>query len=157
MARRYGRCKRGERLIDYVPHGHWKITTFIAALRVDSLTAPLVIEGPINGEGFTAYVEQILGPTLGHGDIVVMDNLSCHKVDGVRQAIEAKGAEVLYLPAYSPDLNPIEEAFAKIKALLRAAAKRTKQELWDEIGDIVRRFPSNECANFFKSAGYALV
>ena len=119
MARRYGRCPRGQRLVAYVPWGHWKTITFVAALRADKVTAPCVFDGPIDGESFLAYVEQSLVPTLQQDDIVVMDNLSSHKVAGVREAIEAAGAELRYLPAYSPDFNPIEQLFAKIKALLR--------------------------------------
>nr|WP_284312054.1 IS630 family transposase [Labrys miyagiensis] len=154
MARHYGRCKRGQRLM---PHGHWKTTTFIAALLVDGLTAPCVLDGPVNGDCFKAYVEQILAPTLEHGDIVIMDNLGSHKVPGVRQAIEAVGAELLYLPPYSPDLNPIEMLFAKFKALLRAAAKRSIHDLWDEIAATLPRFLANECRNYFSAAGYSTV
>ena len=127
MCRLYGRAPRGERLIASVPHGHWQITTFLAALRHDAITAPLVIDGAINGELFLAYVEQMLAPTLSPGEIVVLDNLSSHKVKGVREAVEARGATTLYLPPYSPDLNPIEQAFAKLKRLLRSAAARTRE------------------------------
>nr|WP_307422341.1 IS630 family transposase [Labrys monachus] len=157
MARHYGRCKRGQRLIDYVPHGHWKTTTFIGALRSGGLTAPCVLDGPVNGDCFKAYVAQILVPTLNYGDIVIMDNLSSHKVPGVRQAIEAAGAELLYLPAYSPDLNPIENLFAKLKALLRAAATRSIHDLWDEIAKTLPRFSPSECRNYFSNAGYSTV
>ena len=157
MARQYGRCKRGQRLIDYVPHGHWKTTTFIGALRADGLTAPCVLDGPVNGDCFLAYVRQILVPTLEHGDIVIMDNLGSHKVPGVRHAIEAAGAELLYLPAYSPDLNPIENLFAKLKALLRTAATRSIDELWDEIAAILPSFSPAECRNYFSNAGYSTV
>jgi transposase len=125
MARRYGRARRGQRLVAAVPHGHWKTTTLIAALRHDGLSAPCVFDGAITGVRFLAYGEQVLAPTLRAGDLVVMDNLAAHKVAGVRDAIAAAGAEVLYLPPYSPDLNPIEHAFAKLKALLRTAAART--------------------------------
>ena len=125
MARRYGRARRGRRVVAAVPHGHWKTTTFLAALRHDGLSAPCVFDGAINGARFLAYIEQALAPTLRAGDIVVMDNLSAHKVQGVRAAIAATGARLLYLPPYSPDLNPIEQAFAKLKALLRTAAART--------------------------------
>ena len=132
MTRQRGRCPRGERLIGAVPHGHWKTSTFVAALRVTGLTAPLVLDGAMNGEAFRAYVEQILAPTLSPRNIVVMDNLACHKVAGVREAIEACGASLLYLPPYSPDLNPIEHSFAKLKALIRKAAARTRDALWTE-------------------------
>jgi transposase len=135
MARRYGRAPRGERVIASVPHGHWKTSTFVAGLREDTITAPLVIDGAMDGETFRAYVEQFLAPTLAHGDIVIMDNLSSHKVAGVREAIEARGASLIYLPPYSPDLNPIEQAFAKLKALLRKAAPRTVEALWTAIGE----------------------
>ena len=144
MTRRYGRCARGERLVAPVPYGHWKVTTFVAGLRHDGLTAPLVIDGPINGDWFLSYVEQVLAPTLSEGDIVIMDNLPAHKVTGIREAIEARGARLLYLPAYSPDLNPIEQAFAKLKALLRKAAARSIESLWKLIGRLIRRFLPTE-------------
>lgn len=156
MARRYGRCPRGQRLVAPVPHGHWKTSTFVAGLRASGLTAPLVIDGAMNGEVFRAYVEQILAPTLAPGDLVIMDNLGSHKVAGVREAIAARGAAVLYLPPYSPDLNPIELAFAKLKALLRKAAQRSRDALWATIGDLVSRFLPNECLNYFATAGYVL-
>ena len=156
MTRQRGRCPRGERLIGAVPHGHWKTSTFVAALRVTGLTAPLVLDGAMNGEAFRAYVEQILAPTLSPRNIVVMDNLACHKVAGVREAIEACGASLLYLPPYSPDLNPIEHSFAKLKALIRKAAARTRDALWNAIGSFVPRFLPQECANYFASAGYAI-
>jgi len=140
MARRYGRARRGQRLVAAVPHGHWKTTTFIAALRHDGLSAPCVFDGAITGARFLAYVEQVLVPTLRAGDLVVMDNLTAHKVKGVRAAIAAAGAQVLYLPPYSPDLNPIEHAFAKLKALLRTAAARTVEALWHTIGDLLDAF-----------------
>ena len=133
MARRYGRAQRGARVVAAVPHGHWKTTTFVAALRHDGLTAPCVFDGAINGARFLAYVEQALAPTLRPGDVVVMDNLKAHKVKGVREAIEARGARLRYLPPYSPDFNPIENAFAKLKALLRKAAARTIDDLWTPI------------------------
>ena len=155
MARLRGRCRRGERLIGKVPHGHWKITTFVAALRHDAITAPLVIDNPMTSLIFRAYLEQCLVPTLKLGDIVVMDNLSSHKSDAVREIIEAAGAELLYLPPYSPDFNPIEQAFAKVKAHLRKAAERSIPALWDRIGSILDTFSSRECQNFFKHAGYA--
>jgi transposase len=154
MTRRFGRCPRGERLVAAVPHGHWKTTTFLAGLRLTGVTAPLVLDGPINGASFLAYIEQFLAPTLDRGDIVVMDNLGSHKIAGVRQAIEGRGAAVLYLPPYSPDLNPIEQLFAKFKALLRKAAARTRQTLWATIGDLLARFGAAECANYFKNDGY---
>jgi transposase len=156
MARRLGRCRRGERLLGAVPHGHWKTSTFIAALRTTGLTAPLVLDGAIDGESFLAYVEQFLAPTLIPGEIVVMDNLGSHKVAGVREAIEARGATLLYLPPYSPDLNPIEQVFAKLKALLRKTAARTRAVLWATIGELLGRFLPAECANYFTAAGYVL-
>jgi len=140
MARLYGRAPRGERCCAPVPHGHWKTTTFTAGLRYDGISAPMVLDGPMNGEAFLAYVEQALVPELRPRDIVIMDNLPAHKVHGVRQAIEAAGARLRYLPPYSPDFNPIEMAFAKLKALLRAAAARTIPDLWQAIADALRRF-----------------
>jgi len=154
MARRYGRAPCGERLVAKVPHGHWKTTTFVAGIRVDGLSAPCVIDGPIDGETFLAYVEQILAPTLKPGDIVIMDNLSSHQVTGVRTAIEARGAVQRFLPPYSPDLNPIENLFAKLKALLRKAAERTVDGLWSKIGEIAGVFAPDECTNYFRNAGY---
>ena len=155
MTRRFGRCPRGQRLLAAVPHGHWKTSTFVAALRTSGLTAPLVIDGAMNGEVFRAYVEQVLAPTLAPGDIVIMDNLGSHKVAGVRQAIEAQGANLWYLPPYSPDLNPIEQAFAKLKAHLRKAAERSIPALWDRIGSTLNTFSPEECKNFFNHLGYA--
>lgn len=154
MARRYGRAPRGERVIASVPQGHWKTSTFVAGLRYDDVTAPLVIDGAMNGAVFLAYVEQFLAPTLAPGDIVIMDNLSSHKVAGVREAIEACGASLVYLPPYSPDLNPIEQAFAKLKALLRKAAARTVEALWNTIGESLSAFSPTECANYLADAGY---
>jgi len=154
MARKYGRALRGERLRASVPHGHWKTTTFVAGLRLSGLTAPFVLDGPINGAWFQAYVDQVLVPTLAPGDIVVMDNLGSHKGAQVRKAIEATGASLLYLPPYSPDFNPIEKAFSKLKALLRKAAERTVDGLWNRIGELLRAFTPRECANFFAAAGY---
>lgn len=154
MARRRGRERRGARLISAVPHGHWKITTFVAGLRQDGLTAPFVIDRPMNGAIFRAYVERCLAPSLAPGDIVVMDNLPAHKVHGIRQAIRAKGAELLYLPPYSPDLNPIEMLFAKLKALLRKAAERSIPALWDRIGQLLDHFPAAECRHYLEHAGY---
>ena len=154
MTRRYGRAKCGHRLVAAVPHGHWKTTTFVGALRCDSLTAPLAIDGAINGELFLAYVEQVLAPTLKPGDIVIMDNLRAHKIAGVREAIEAVGAKLLFIPPYSPDLNPIELAFSKLKALLRAKAIRTVEALWNALGDLCGSFTPKECANYFHHDGY---
>ena len=155
MTRTHGRALRGERLVDYVPHGHWKTTTFLAALRLDGLTAPLVIDGAVNGEIFLAYVRQQLVPTLKPGDIVVMDNLSSHKAEGVREALKTAGAELLYLPPYSPDFNPIEQVFAKLKHLLRKCAARTIEAVCAAIGQLLQAFTPQECANYFKNAGYA--
>ena len=155
MARLYGRAPRGSRLLGKVPLARWSTTTFVAALRCDGLTAPMVLDGPINGLWFLAYVEQVLVPTLKAGDIVVIDNLGSHKSPMIRQAIEAAGASLLYLPAYSPDLNPIEMAFSKLKALLRKAAERSTSALWDRIGALIDEFSPAECANYFRAAGYA--
>ncbi len=154
MARKCGRAAKGERLRASVPHGHWKTTTFVGALRLTGMTAPMVLDGPINGQWFLAYVEQALVPTLREGDIVIMDNLGSHKGAGVRKAIEDAGATLLYLPPYSPDFNPIENAFSKLKALLRKAAERTVDALWDRIGALLGEFAPKECANFFAAAGY---
>ena len=154
MARRYGRARRGRRVVAAVPHGHWKTTTVLAALRHDGLTAPCVFDGAINGARFLAYIEQALAPTLRAGDIVVMDNLRAHKVAGVREAIAATGARLLYLPPYSPDLNPIEHAFAKLKVLLRTAAARTVEALWHTIGQLLDAFSPTECAHYLAHAGY---
>lgn len=154
MTRRFGRCARGERLVAAVPHGHWKTSTFLAALRTSGLTAPLVVDAAMNGDIFRAYVEQFLAPTLAPGDIVIMDNLGAHEVAGVREAIEAHGAALLYLPPYSPDLNPIEQAFAKLKSLLRKTAARSIDTLGAAIGDLLDRFAPDECANYFANAGY---
>ena len=154
MVRHYGRSPRGERLVGKVPHGHWKTMTLVAGLRIDSLTAPYVIDGAMDGPTFLAYVEQVLVQTLDQDDIVFMDNLRTHKVDGVREAIEAAGATLRYLPAYSPDLNPIEQAFAKLKAALRKGAARTVKALWKLIGKLLKTFAPEECANYFRHAGY---
>jgi len=137
-----------------MPHGHWKTTTFTGALRLAGLTAPMVLDGPMNGDAFLAYVEQVLVPTLGQGDIVVMDNLPAHRRAGVREAIEAAGARLRFLPPYSPDLNPIENASAKLKALLRKVAARTIEDLWNALGDALPQFTPRECANYFAAAGY---
>ena len=154
MTRRYGRAPRGQRCIGSAPHGHWKTTTFVAGLRHQQLTAPLVADGPMDGEMFLAYVRQFLCPTLRPGDVVILDNLSTHKVAGVKDAIATAGASLLYLPPYSPDLNPIEKLFAKLKALLRKAAKRSVEALWIEIGELLNTLSSTECANYFASSGY---
>ena len=154
MARLRGRTRKGERLRAGVPYGHWKTTTFVAGLRLSGMVAPMVLDGPINRIAFQAYVEQVLVPELSPGDIVVMDNLSSHKGSAMRQAIEAVGAKLLYLPPYSPDFNPIENAFAKLKTLLRAAAERTVEALWHRIGDLLDCFTPEECANYFAAAGY---
>jgi len=154
MTRRYGRCARGLRLRACVPHGHWKQTTLVAGLRTAGISVPYVFEGAINGRRFRAYVEQMLAPTLAPGDIVLLDNLRSHKVAGIAEAIAARGAQLIYLPPYSPDLNPIEQAFAKLKALLRARALRTVGALWKALGDLVPCFSPAECANFLRHAGY---
>lgn len=154
MARSRGRCPRGQRLRAAVPHGHWKTSTFVAALRSEGMSAPFVIDCAMNGVIFRTYVEKVLAPSLADGDIVIMDNLASHKVAGVREAIEARGARVLYLPAYSPDLNPIEQAFAKLKALLKAEAARTVHDLWSAIGRFLDRFEPNECRNYLANCGY---
>jgi transposase len=150
----YGRSERGRRVIEHVPYGHWKTTTFLAALRHEGLTAPMVVDGAINGELFLAYVQQILLPTLKAGDIVVMDNLSSHKVAGVKEAIASVGATVLYLPPYSPDFNPIENVFSTLKTLVRKLKLRTMDELWNKLGELCDVFTPNECRNYFKNAGY---
>ncbi len=154
MARRHGRALRGQRLRASVPHGHWKTTTFIGGLRLSGMTAPMVLDGPMTGGWFVAYVEQVLVPTLRPGDIVILDNLAAHKNAAARQAIEAAGASVRFLPPYSPDLNPIENAFAKLKALLRKAAARTIDHLWAAIAAAIDTFSPTECANYFAAAGY---
>lgn len=154
MTRRYGRCDRHLPLVDKVPFGHWKTTTLIAALRTDGVKAPLVADGPIDGELFLAYVRQHLCPTLNPGDVVVMDNLQSHKVEGVREAIEAVGAELMYLPPYSPDFNPIEMVFAKLKLILRKVKKRTVEGLWGALGWIFDVFQPDECVNYFHHCGY---
>ena len=154
MARTHGRCRRGERLRASVPHGHWKTTTFVAGLRLSGMVAPFVLDGPINADAFEVYVEKILVPDLRPGDIVVMDNLSSHKRPSIRAMIEAAGAELRFLPPYSPDFNPIEKAFSKLKALLRKAAERTVGALWDAIGRFVDLYAPTECRNYFTSCGY---
>jgi transposase len=154
MERTRGRSPRGQRLYAAVPHGHWKTSTFVAALRSDGITAPFVIDCAMNGVIFRTYVEKVLAPALAVGDIVIMDNLGSHKVAGVREAIEARGASLLYLPAYSPDLNPIEQAFAKLKGLLRTEAARAVDDLWRAIGRFLDRFPPHECQNYLENCGY---
>ena len=145
---------RGERCRAAVPHGHWKTTTFTGALRLGGMTAPMVLDGPMNGAAFQAYIDQVLVPTLNRGDVVIMDNLPARKGANVRRAIEAAGATLRYLPPYSPDFNPSENAFSKLKALLRRAAARTIDDLWTTIGDALPRFTPQECANDFTAAGY---
>jgi transposase len=157
MARTHGWWRRGAPLMAHVPHGHWRTMTFLAALRCNGLTAPCVIDGPINGASFRAYVEQVLVPTLGPGDIVIMDNLGSHKGGAIRRAIRAVGARLFFLPPYSPDLNPIEQVFAKLKTLLRKAEERTLEAVWKRIGTLLGRFNPEECANYFRNAGYASV
>lgn len=154
MARLRGRAPRGERCRAPVPHGHWKTTTFVGALRLEGMTAPMVLDGAMSGPAFQAYVEQVLVPTLAPGDIVVMDNLPAHKLAGVRTAIEAAGAKLHYLPPYSPDFNPIEMAFSKLKSFLKKAAARTKEDLWTAIGRGIDAFSATECENYFAAAGY---
>ena len=154
MARTHGRAPRGQRLRMGVPHGHWRTTTFVAGLRATGMVAPFVIDGPINRAAFETYVARVLLPELRRGDTVIMDNLSSHKGPRVRAMIEAAGAALLYLPPYSPDFNPIENAFAKLKALLRKAAERTRDGLWRAIGRITELFTPAECTNGFAAAGY---
>jgi len=154
MARRYGRSPRGGRLDGPIPHGHWKSTTLVGGLTANGFIAPYVLDGAMDGAIFRAWTEQMLAPELRPGDIVVMDNLAAHKVAGVREAIEAQGAELRYLPPYSPDLNPIEQAFAKLKTLLRKAAERTVDALWNAIGRLLELFPPTECANYLANSGY---
>ncbi len=154
MTRSRGRSPRGRRCVASVPQGHWKTTTFVGGLRQDQLIAPMVTDGPMDGAMFLAYTRGFLVPALRPGDIVVLDNLSSHKVKGVREAIAAAGAVVLYLPPYSPDLNPIEKLFSKLKALLRKAAARTVDALWQEIGALLQTISPDECANYFRSCQY---
>ena len=154
MARLRGRAKRGQRCRAPIPHGHWKTTTFTGALRLHGITAPMVLDGPMNGSAFRAYVEPVLAPTLGPDDVVILDHLPAHRVAGVRDMIEARGATLRFLPPYSPDFNPIENAFAKLKAILRKAAARTIDDLWDAIRDALPQFNPAECANYFTAAGY---
>ena len=154
MARLRGRAPKGERCKAAIPHGHWKTTTLAAGLRLTGLAAPMLIDGPMDGDAFRAYVAQVLVPELSRGDIVIMDNLPAHRVDGVRETIEAAGAALLYLPPYSPDFNPVEMAFAKLKALLRAAAARTIPDLWKAVAAALDCFTPKECHNYFTAAGY---
>ncbi len=154
MTRTYGRAPRGTRVIEGIPLGRWETTTFVGALRSPGFTAPLTVDGPINGRVFLAWVQQHLVPTLLAGDIVVMDHLSSHKVKGVAEAVESAGAQVRYRPPYSPDLNPIELAFSKLKKLLRDGAKRTSDALWSLCGSLLDEFSSQECRNSFKHCGY---
>jgi transposase len=155
MTRLHGWAPKGERLVDKVPHGHWKTATFLAALRNERIEAPCVFDGPINGERFRAYVEQFLIPTLKPNDIVVLDNLGSHKGKAVRQAIKAAGARLLFLPKYSPDLNPIEQLFAKLNGQLRKAAPRTLDAVADAIAQTLAQISKHECANYLTNAGYA--
>lgn len=154
MVRLRGRSRRGQRLHASAPWGHWKTTTFVAALRSTGLSAEMLLEGAMNKEAFEAYVEQVLAPSLEPGDVVIMDNLSSHKSPEVQKAIRTAKAFLLFLPAYSPDLNPIEQAFAKLKASLRKAASRSLDELWDTIADLLDTFEPEECMNYFKNSGY---
>lgn len=154
MARLHGRAPRGERLRAAIPHGHWKTTTFVGALRLTGMTAPMVLDGPMTAEWFLAYTEHVLVPTLRPGDVVILDNLPAHKGSAVREAVEAAGATLLFLPPYSPDFNPIENAFTKLKALLRKAAERSIYALWTTIGRLLEAFTPTECANYFRAAGY---
>jgi transposase len=157
MTRPRGWAPCGHKLLAKVPHGHWRTLTFLAALRCDRIEAPCVIDGPINGESFLAYVEQVLVPTLRPGDIVIIDNLGSHKGKAVRRAIRAAGARLFFLPPYSPDLNPIEQVFAKLKTLLRKAAERTVEATWRRIGALLDAFSPQECANYLRNAGYASI
>jgi len=155
MTRRHGRCARGTRLLAKAPFGKWRTLTFLGALRCDRVDAPCVIDGPINGRSFLAYVEQILVPALKRDDIVIMDNLGSHKAKAVRKAIRAAGAKLFFLPPYSPDLNPIEQMFSKLKALLRKSDPRTIETTWRRIGQLLDTFSPRECANYLTNAGYA--
>jgi transposase len=154
MARPKGRAPKGQRLVASIPHGHWSSSTFIAGLRHDRIVAPWLLDGPMNGDAFLTYIATQLAPSLAADDIVIMDNLSTHKVKGVRELIEARGAGLLYLPSYSPDLNPIEMVFAKLKALLRKAAERTEDALCERIGQLLETYTPQECSNYLTHAGY---
>ena len=155
MTRRHGRALRGRRVVAKVPHGRWRTLTFLAALRCDRIEAPWVLDGPINGLSFLAYVEQVLLPTLAPGDIVIMDNLGSHKRQAIRRLIRAVGAKLFFLPPYSPDLNPIDQVFATLKTLLRKADERTIEATWRRIGSLLDCFTPTECANYLKNSGYA--
>ena len=157
MTRLYGWSARGERLVDAAPHGHWKTTTFVAGLTASGIVAPFVLDGSMTGDMFRAYVEKMLAPALRPGDVVVLDNLPAHKVAGVEEAIRAAGASLMPLPAYSPDLNPIEQVFAKLKSLLRRAATRTRDDLWNTIGKLLDAFPPGECRRYILNSGYEFV
>ncbi len=154
MARPRGRCTKGQRLVAPIPHGHWKTMTFIGGLRHDGMVAPWVLDGPMDGPAFTTYIKTQLAPTLKEGDVVVLDNLPAHKVAAARAAIRERGAWLLFLPPYSPDLNPIEMAFSKLKAHMKRLALRSVEDLWKGVGKILKLFSQEECANFFKAAGY---
>ena len=153
--RGWGPC--GQRLEASAPFGHWKTMTFIAALRHDRISAPWVIDGPINGELFALYVEKVLAPTLAKGEVVILDNLGSHKGKSARNAIRATGAHLLFLPPYSPDLNPIEQVFAKLKLLLRKAAERSVEATWQRIGHLLDAFPPHECSAYLRNSGYASI
>jgi transposase len=157
MTRRHARCARGSRLVAKVPHGKWRTLTFLAALRCDRIEAPCVLDGPINGASFRAYVDQFLAPTLSPGDVVIMDNLGSHKGQAIRRSIRAAGAKLFFLPRYSPDLNPIEQVFSKLKTLLRKADPRTIEATWKQIGSLLDQFTPKECANYLVNAGYASI
>ena len=157
MTRLGGWWRRGERLVAKVPHGHWRTLTFIAALRCDRITAPCVLDGPVNGESFTAYVREILAPALKPHDVVLLDNLGSHKGVEVRLLIREAGAHTAFLPPYSPDLNPIEQAFAKLKALVRKAEARSVETMWQAIADALDQFTAAECANYFRNSGYGSI
>ncbi len=157
MIRRYGWGPKSARVVSDVPFGHWATTTFVGALRTTGMTAPLVVDGPMNGDVFLAYVEQQLLKTLKPHDVVIMDNLSSHKRAGVKEAIESVGAQLAYLPPYSPDLNPIELAFSKLKTLLRKSAERTVERLWDRIGQLSDQYTPEECRNYFRHCGYTAI
>ena len=152
-----GRSKRGQRLLGSAPFGHWNTSTFLAGLRHDGIVAPLVLNRPINGRSFKAYIEQFLVPTLMPGDVVVADNLGSHKVAGVREAIEARGASLMFLPPYSPDLNPIEQVFSKLKTLLRRAEPRSRETLWQTIGKTLSMYKPEECRNYLANSGYGQI
>jgi transposase len=154
MTRRYGRAPRGQRCLGSAPYSHWQVTTFVGALRRRGISAPMVIDEPMDGDVFLAYVQQVLVPTLVPGETVILDNLGSHKVDGVELAIHGAGASLLYLPPYSPDLNPIENFFAKLKALLRKAAKRSTEALWEEIAKLIQSVSAQECRNYLTACGY---